>query len=165
MYESVSAVINSIKNNETRKQVIEYLKQGNITEAQEMFAMKRNSQYASNQATGMIDHNSLSRFGDPYFNLQGREILEHQDIPQDVKNTYQKFLLGTINNNDAEYIIISKTDFDLYLFTKDHKLLNRQISLLGKDIGKEGERIPYDGFRTDKGRVYHDKEVNTNTPG
>jgi len=117
--------------------VIECFKNGNVIEAQEIFGMKRNSQYTSNKAAGRMDKNTLNRFSDIYSNLYGKDILDNKEIPQDVKVAYQKFLLGEIKNNDANYIIISKIDFHLYLFTKDHKLLNRQVVLLGEDIGKE----------------------------
>jgi hypothetical protein len=121
----VVAVVNSIKKDEIREQVIGYLKEGKIIEAQEMFGMKRNSQYTSNKATGKIDQNTLSRFADQYFGLEGKEILENADIAQDVKDIYQKFVAGEINNNGQNYIIISKTDFFMYLFTNDNKLLHR----------------------------------------
>ena len=163
-YDSIASIINNINNDELREQVIECFKNGNVIEAQEIFGMKRNSQYTSNKAAGRMDKNTLNRFSDIYFNLYGKDILDNKEIPQDVKVAYQKFLLGEIKNNDANYIIISKIDFHLYLFTKDHKLLNRQVVLLGEDIGKEWERVPYKYYKTNKGVVYHNKEVNTNTP-
>jgi len=90
--------------------------------------------------------------------------LENQEIAQDVKDIYQKFVSGEINNNNENYIIISKTDYHLYLLTKEHKLLSRQVVLLGEDMGEKGERVPYAWYKTNKGVIYHDKEVNTNTP-
>ncbi len=129
-----------------------------------MYGMKKQSEYASNKATGKIDMNTFFRISDEYFGLEKQEILDNQNIPQDVKNIYQKFVAGEINNNGTSYLIISKTDFHMYLFTKDHKLLNRQLSLLGKNIGQEGEWVPYKYYRTNLGTVYHDKKVNTNTP-
>jgi len=47
--------------------VFECLKRGNIYEAQELFGMKRVSQYPSNKATGKIDFATLERFADPFF--------------------------------------------------------------------------------------------------
>lgn len=128
--------------------------------------MKRNSEYTSNKATGKIDLNTLHRFADPLFGLEEKEILENKDIAQDVKDIYQKFVAGEIDNNGQNYIIISKTDIYLYLFTKDHKLLHRdkKHDLIGKDIEKDGKRVPYPYYRTNKGVVYHDEETNTDTP-
>ncbi len=96
--------------------------------------------------------------------MYGKEILEHKDIPQEVKDIYQKFLLGELDNNNAAYMILCKSDFYLYLFTKDHKLLSRQITLLGEDMKKNQERIPYPYYQTNKGTIYHKKEINTDTP-
>ena len=130
-----------------------------------MFGFKKNSQYTSNKATGKIDQNTLDRFGDPYFGLYGKEIMDNLDIPQDVKDIYQKFLFGEYDIHGQDYIIISKTDFNLYLFTKDHKLLNRQITVLGKDIDKNGKRLPYPYYENNEGKlIYHNQPVNTNTP-
>lgn len=163
-YDNLVTIINAIKNDKVREDVIDYLKAGKIIEVQEMFGMKKNSKYPSNKATGKIDANTLKKFSEQYFGLYGKEILTHKDIPQDVKTIYQKFLLGEIDNNDANYMILSKTDFYLYLFTKNHKLLNRQITLLGKDIKKDQERVPYTYYKTNKGVIYHNKETNTDTP-
>jgi hypothetical protein len=90
--------------------------------------------------------------------------LENQDIAEDVKEGYKKFISWEINNNNENYIIISKTDFHLYLFTKDHKILSRQVVLLGEDMWEKWERVPYDWYDTSYGKIYHDKKVNTNTP-
>lgn len=151
-YETLANTINTIKNTEIRKEVVEYLYQGKIMEAQEMFGMKRDSKYPSNKATDKIDKNTIERFANPYFGLYGKEILDHKDIPQKVKDIYQKFLLGEIKNNKMNYTIISKTDFHIYVFTKDHKLLYRtkQPNLFGEDINKSGKRLPYQYIKTDQ---------------
>lgn len=163
-YEDLSMVVNAINIQETREQVIELLRNGKLIETQELFGMKRDSKYPSNMATGKIDRNSLKRFSNWYTGLYGKELLENQEIAQDVKDIYQKFVSGEINNNNENYIIISKTDYHLYLLTKEHKLLSRQVVLLGEDMGEKGERVPYAWYKTNKGVIYHDKEVNTNTP-
>lgn len=163
-YESIADAVNAIEDENTKKELIACLRKGDVTKAQEMYGMKKNSQYTSNKATGKIDLNTLFRVSDEYFGLEKQEVLDHPGIPQDVKDVYQKFLKDEIYNNGANYIIISKTDFHLYLFTKDHVLLNRQLSLLGKNIGQEGERVPYEYYKTNLWTVYHGKKVNTNTP-
>jgi hypothetical protein len=88
----VSEVVNNIPNREIREQVIELLKNGKIIETQELFGMKRNSQYPSNTATGKIDRKTLKRLADPYIGLYGKELLENQDIAEDVKEGYKKFI-------------------------------------------------------------------------
>jgi len=163
-YKEIANTINNIQNNKIREEVITYLKQGKIREIQEMYGMKRNSKYISNKATDMIDKNTLHRLDNNLFGLYGKYLLKHKDIPQEVKDIYQKFLLGEIDNNNAAYMIVCKSNFMLYLFTKDHKLLYNQSTLLGKDIEKDQERIPYNYYNTNKGIIYHKKAVNTDTP-
>ena len=98
-YEHIVNTINKIENDKVREELIWYLKEGKIVEAQEMYGMKRDSKYTSNKATGKIDANTLQRFSDNLFWLYGKDILENKDIPQEVKNAYEKFLLGEIDNN------------------------------------------------------------------
>jgi hypothetical protein len=126
--------------------------------------MKKNSQYPSNKATGKIDLKTLKKFADPYFGLEDTKLLENKDIAEDVKEAYKKFVSGEIDNNGQDYVIVSKTDCYLYLFTKDHKLMGRQITLLGSDIEKNTTRTPYDYYSTNKGVIYHTTPTNTDTP-
>ena len=47
-YDGLATIVNGIEKDEVREQLITYLKKGEIIEAQEMFGMKRNSEYTSN---------------------------------------------------------------------------------------------------------------------
>jgi hypothetical protein len=61
------------------------------------------------------------------------EILSESRIPQDVKEAYKKFVdknNSKFDNKERDYTIISKSDTKIYLFSKDHKLLSTQRSLL-----------------------------------
>lgn len=149
-YDIIAETINNIQKESIRKQIITYLKKGDIIKMQEFLGMKTNSKYHSNTASGKIDINTIQRITDPFFRLEKNEIIQHPNIPQDIKEYYKKCLEGEIKTNNANYIIISKTDFHFYLFTKDHRLLHRQACLLGKDIGEEGEWVPYEFYKTNK---------------
>ncbi len=61
-YEKIADIVNAISKEYIREELINFLKAGKITEAQEMFGMKRDSKYAANKATGKIDFNTLQRF-------------------------------------------------------------------------------------------------------
>lgn len=54
------------------------------------------------------------------------EILNNGDIPEDVKDAYQKFLSKELNNWWKNYVILSKFDYRVYLFSSDNHLLSRQ---------------------------------------
>ena len=69
--------------------------------------------------------------------------MNHYTIPQDVKDAYHKFktyddehdyenrkLDDNFYNKGRDYTIISKNDFNIYFFSKEHILLGRQKSLL-----------------------------------
>lgn len=85
--------INAIADKNVRIQVIKDIKLGDIASAQEIFGMKKQTKYKSNRASGTIDAITLERFEDPLFNLSGDELIGNAEIPQDVKNVYQKFLI------------------------------------------------------------------------
>jgi len=122
--------VNAIADKEIRIQVIKNIQLGDIVSAQEIFGMKKKTKYKSNRASGIIDGITLERFQDPLFNISGDELLVQESIPEDVKEVYKKFLNQEYSNADLSYIIISKTDFTLYLFAKDNTLLNHQTVLL-----------------------------------
>jgi len=127
--------VNAIADKEIRIQVIKNIQLGDIVSAQEIFGMKKKTKYKSNRASGIIDGITLERFQDPLFNISGDELLVQESIPEDVKEVYKKFLNQEYSNADLSYIIISKTDFTLYLFAKDNTLLNHQTVLLWAQKG------------------------------
>ena len=69
--------------------MIKYLQEGNIKKAQEIFGMKKKSSYRSNRASGLMDKYTLANFKDPLFNLSGDGLLNHSDVPQDLKDAYR----------------------------------------------------------------------------
>lgn len=162
--EIIDAVM-TITNEEIQTQVIDFLKAGNVIWLQELYGMKRNSEYTSNKATGIIDQNTLNKIKNPLFGLQGEELLNHPDISDDVKEAYTEFLNNKISNDGLPYLILSKKTCKQYLFSKDNTLIHDQTILIGKDIGKDGEFIPYDHYTLSNGKfVYVRWAINTNTP-
>lgn len=135
--ERVMSSINAIADQETRIKTIAYLQSGDIASVQEIFGMKRETQYKSNRASWVIDDIVLERFEDPLFNLSGDSLLVCKDMPQDVKEVYKKFVSGEYENDLLNYIIVCKKNCTLYLFAKDHKLLNHQTVLLWSKVGDE----------------------------
>lgn len=162
--EIIDAVM-TITNEEIQTQVIDFLKAGNIIWLQELYGMKRNSEYTSNKATGIIDQNTLKKIKNPLFGLQGEDLLNNPNISDDVKEAYQEFLNNRIPNDGLAYLILSKKTYKQYLFNKDHILINDQTILIGKDVGNNGEFIPYDHYTLSNGKfVYVRWAINTNTP-
>ncbi|MFA5748450.1 MAG: L,D-transpeptidase family protein [Candidatus Absconditabacterales bacterium] len=139
-YEQIASTINNIKNKQVKSIVVNLINNGDIIGVQQYLGMNKHSQYQSNKATGKIDHRTLSRLSDPMFGLQGEDFLKYPNINPEVKKAYKQFLNGEVSNNDLDYVIISKPECKIYLFTKDHRLLNIQTVLLGKIKG-ESEHI------------------------
>ncbi|MEI6118632.1 MAG: hypothetical protein WCP92_05410 [bacterium] len=117
--------------------------------------MKKNSEYTSNKATGILDQNTLKKIKNPLFGLTGETLLNSANIPDDVKEAYKEFLNKKIPNDGLAYLILSKKTCKQYLFSKDHKLINDQTILIGKDIGKSGEFIPYDHYTLANGNFIY----------
>jgi len=164
-YQEIIDAVIAITNEEIQTQVIAFLEAGNVKWLQELYGMKKNSEYTSNKATGILDQNTLKKIKNPLFGLTGETLLNSANIPDDVKEAYKEFLNKKIPNDGLAYLILSKKTCKQYLFSKDHKLINDQTILIGKDIGKSGEFIPYDHYTLANGNfIYVRWEINTNTP-
>ncbi|MCX6825425.1 MAG: hypothetical protein NTY80_04370 [candidate division SR1 bacterium] len=165
-YQEIISAVENISNAEIKKQVTSLLEAGDIVGLQEMYGMKRNSEYTSNQARGIIDQNTLNKIKNPLFGLKGQELLNNAEIPNDVKETYKSFLDGKISNEDLAYFILSKKTCKAYLFNKEHKLINDQKILIGENVGEEGEFTPYPYYKvSDNSKVYlRSPVINKNTP-
>lgn len=147
MYEVIFESIDAIKDEEVKTTIEKYLLNGQIKEAQEYVGMKMNSRYQDNKADGKLDSRTLDRLTDDMFHLKGNEILNNKDIPDDVKEAYQKFenKEGLFDNSGLPYAIVSKdpTDYNLYLFDAENNLISRHKVLLGKTIG-DTKNIAYE---------------------
>jgi hypothetical protein len=139
-YEQIASTINNIKNKQVKSIVVNLINNWDIIWVQQYLWMNKHSQYQSNKATWKIDHRTLSRLSDPMFGLQWEDFLKYPNINPEVKKAYKQFLNWEVSNNDLDYVIISKPECKIYLFTKDHRLLNIQTVLLWK-IKWESEHI------------------------
>ena len=95
--------VNAIADKDIRIRVIKDIELGDIESAQEIFGMKKKTQYKSNRASGIIDALTLERFQDPLFNLSGDSLLARKDIPLDVKEVYKEFLHGNYENDSLNF--------------------------------------------------------------
>jgi hypothetical protein len=94
--------------------------------------MKVRSRYDNNRADGMLGNLTLTRMTNPMFWLKWKDIQNNYNIESDVKSKYKEFLDNNLNNN-LSFAIISKSDFNMYIFSADHRLLGIHPVLLGKD--------------------------------
>jgi hypothetical protein len=158
--------VENISNLKIKIQIMDLLETGNIVGIQELYGMKKKSEYTSNKATGILDKNTLHKIQNPLLGLVGQEIINNANIPNDVKEIYQKFLNGQISNDNLAYLILSKKTCKEYLFDKDNKLLDIQTILIGADIGNKGEFMPYDHYKVAGGKKIYIKgaKINRNTP-
>jgi len=126
-YQQLMDVLNAMDSSDVKIRLIDFLKKWNIIWAQEYFGMFTNSEYKSNKATGIIDANTLLRFSDPMFRLSGDDILNHPNIPLDVKSKYKELIENwQRNKKNVPWSIISKTDCRSYLFNVSNQLINVQ---------------------------------------
>ncbi|HCB51223.1 TPA: hypothetical protein DEP21_01380 [Patescibacteria group bacterium] len=163
-YEDIIKSVNSINSSFVKDMVKNSLRIGDIVHIKEIVGMNKNSQYTSNKADNILDKTTLQRLTDPLFYLQNYAFLSHPKVSQDVKDVYKKFLDGTLSNEGQHYVIVSKNTAKAYLFDKENRYIFSQDVLLGKDLGKKGEWVPYPYYETTEGRFESDKPVNRNTP-
>ena len=131
--DALIARVLDIKNNEVRKKIEEYLLKWDIKWMQEKYlGMKVWSRYDNNRADGMLGNLTLTRMTNPMFWLKWKDIQDNYNIASDVKSKYKEFLDNNLNNN-LSFAIISKSDFNMYIFSADHRLLGIHPVLLGKD--------------------------------
>ncbi len=164
-YEEITNAINNIRKHEIQKKAINFIKIGNIIWLQEMYGMKKTSEYTSNQATGIIDQNTLKRIQNPLFGLSWEDVIHSTNIPDDVKEIYKEFLNGQISHENLSYLILSKKTCKEYFFDKNHMLIDTQPILIGADLGKRSAFMPYDHYKIGNGKkIYVRWETNRNTP-
>ena len=128
----VAKAIQRINTDDNKVLVLDLLAKKDIIGIQKLLGMKTDSEYTSNLSDGKIWWDMMQRMQDPFRNLSPEEILSHDKIPIDVKETFIKFKNWELATNWQDYIIISKTDMNMYIFTPDHQLLTRNIVLVGK---------------------------------
>lgn len=167
-YKDICEVVNQLTNENSKKEIIDFLYAWNIVWMQEYLGMEKDSKFSCNKSTGRIDQNTMSILSWKRFGIKDKEIFENDSISEDVKDAYKEFMEWTINNNNQNYVIESKISMSSYVFDKEHRLIDLQPILVGKDLGKDQEFVPYPWFY-EKGirKYYNDSildKINTNTP-
>ncbi len=73
-----------------------------------------------------------------------------------------------MNNNNENYLIESKICMHSFLFDRNHRLIDYQPIIVGRDLGKDQEYVPFERFYENGVRKYYKdtnpKELNRNTP-
>lgn len=158
--------VENIANIKIKTQIVKLLKAGDIIAIQELYGMKKTSEYTSNKATGILGKNTLHKIQNPLLGLLGQEVINNVNIPNDVKEIYKEFVTGQISNDNLAYLILSKKTCKEYLFDKDNKLLDIQTILIGANLGNKSQFMPYDHYKISGGKKIYIKgaKINRNTP-
>jgi hypothetical protein len=142
-HEDIADAVNGTTNDETKNIIIQFLYTGNILGLQEFLCMKKDSEYSLNKATGKIDKATIDILAGGRFGMTEKEIMANDTITQDVKDAYIQFVQGEINNNGCNYLINSKICMHSFLFDKNHRLIDVQPIIVGRDLGKDQEYVPF----------------------
>lgn len=160
-YEEVRNTINSIDHEWLRNAVMERFLHNDVIWAQKLLWMELNcdkSKYPNYVASERIwkrelklisEHWQTRRLMEPweiikYFSDREDEYrVDNQDenFTYEVKTIYKKFLSWEINNKWLPYCIISKYDYNMYLFSADHKLVSCQPVLTWADRWNEPNNL------------------------
>ncbi|MFZ2718997.1 MAG: L,D-transpeptidase [Candidatus Absconditicoccaceae bacterium] len=169
-FETLITNVLSISNGDVRKIIEEYLLKGDVKGMQEDYlGMKEGSLYSDNRADGVLGKFTMNRMLNPLFGLKGKDIENNYNIALDVKSKYKEFLDNNLNKN-LSFAIVSKSDFNMYIFSADHRLIGIHSILLGKDRGDQKntaygrEEIADGALRTTPGGMYYIPE-NAQKPG
>ena len=154
-YQELINVVNSFTYENLRKEFMFHLLNNDIISAQELTWMNISchKRYPDYIAKDKIDQEQLKKIDKIWSKrkyMSYDDILWETRIPNDVKNIYKKFVdkeNSKFNNKWMNYSIISKSDCKLYMFSKDHKLLSIQRTLLGSTAGNQSNS-PKDWINT-----------------
>ncbi len=157
-YQEIIDVVWWFKDNELKKVFMYHLLNNDIISAQRVMWMELNchSKYTEYKAGTKIWKSELQKIKKLWETrryMDQNEIMANPSIPQDVKNAYMKFVNWEFNNKWKPYTILSKTDFNMYLFSNNHRLLSRQNVLIGSEVGDHPNN-PMNWSRTTPGGLY-----------
>ncbi|MCK9466726.1 MAG: L,D-transpeptidase family protein [Candidatus Absconditabacterales bacterium] len=157
-YQEIINIVNGFKDNELKKVFMYHLLNNDIVLAQRVMGMEldcdsRYPEYRAGNKLGRTEINKIKKHGESRRYMEQNEIMANPGIPQDVKATYMKFVNKELNNKGKQYSILSKTDFNIYLFSSNHRLLSRQNTLIGSEVG-DHKNNPMAGSRTTPGGLY-----------
>lgn len=157
-YQEIVDVVNWFKSDELKKAFMYWLLNNDVVAAQKVMWMDINcdNRYPDYKASNKIwktELNKIKKLWQTRKYMNGNEIMANKNIPQDVKDAYKKFVSGEYNNKWKAYIILSKTDFNMYMFSTNHTLLSRQNTLIWMDVWDQ-KNDPYSGSQTTPGWIY-----------
>ena len=157
-YQEIINIVNWFKDNELKKVFMYHLLNNDIVLAQRVMWMELDcdSRYPEYKAWNKLwrtEINKIKKHWESRRYMEQNEIMANPGIPQDVKATYMKFVNKELNNKWKQYSILSKTDFNIYLFSSNHRLLSRQNTLIGSEVG-DHKNNPMAGSRTTPGGLY-----------
>jgi hypothetical protein len=103
---------------------------------------------------------TMNRMLNPLLSLKWEDIEKNYNIAADVKSKYKEFLDNNLNKN-LSFAIVSKSDFNMYIFSADHRLIGIHPVLLWKDKWDKKntaygrEEIAEWALRTTPGGMYY----------
>lgn len=135
-YDDVIDMINWIEDTALKNEIVKCLMNNDIIWAQSLLWMEINcpSMYPDYVAWKKIWQRELRlmeryttewRYWKYRLYMNENDIME-SDIPDDVKESYQKFRSWEFDNKWMPYAIISKYCYNIYMFSADHILLAKQ---------------------------------------
>ncbi|HRU50347.1 MAG TPA: L,D-transpeptidase, partial [Candidatus Absconditabacterales bacterium] len=157
-YQEILDAVDGFRDNELKKVFMYHLLNNNIIAAQKVMGLEldcdsRYPDYKAGSKLGKSELNKIKKLGNVRKYLGQDEIMANSGIPQDVKDIYMKFVNGELNHKGKQYSILSKTDFNIYFFSNNHRLLSRQNTLIGSEVG-DHQNNPMAGSRTTPGGLY-----------
>ena len=157
-YQEIIDVVWWFKDNELKKAFMYHLLNNDIISAQRVMWMELNChtrypEYKAGTKIWKAELQKIKKLWETRRYMGQNEIMANASIPQDVKNTYMKFVNWEFNNKWKSYTILSKTDFNIYLFSNNHRLLSRQNALIGKEVW-DHQNNPTNWSRTTPGGLY-----------
>lgn len=157
-YQGIIDVVSRFKSDDLKKAFMYALLNDDIIAAQKVMWMDLNCHsrypdYKADNKIGTTELNKIKKLWDTRKYIDQNDIMANKNIPQDVKNAYNKFVSGEYNNKWKPYTILSKTDFNMYLFSTNHILLSRQNTLIWVDVWDQ-KNDPYAGSQTTPTGMY-----------
>ena len=157
-YQEILDAVDWFRDNELKKVFMYHLLNNNIIAAQKVMWLELDcdSRYPDYKAWSKLwksELNKIKKLGNVRKYLGQDEIMANSWIPQDVKDIYMKFVNWELNHKWKQYSILSKTDFNIYFFSNNHRLLSRQNTLIGSEVG-DHQNNPMAGSRTTPGGLY-----------
>ena len=143
-YEVIFARVNAIKNKDVKDKISDFLLKSDIKWMQKYVGMKERSEYEDNNADWKLDRRTLDRISNPMFGLSWTNLLSYPSVPSDLSDIYREFENKNLNKGRT-FAIVSKMDYNMYVFSPSWSLISVHPVLLGKtkwDFKNESYKDP-----------------------